>query len=334
MRSLVLGSDHLVFLDALSAVLGQHGHQVGAVVSGSASLAESVRQQPDACVISLDATDRQCADLIQCMRTASPGTTILVVSADADQRAVLQALEAGAAGYLHESRGVLASGGAAGPLRALREPGGWLGRAPTESQWVPLRLRETCHDMRQPVAAVLALADAALTGPCLPDVTRSYLEQISALAQSLADVVHQWLRADEHADEGACLTDLVQLADEAVTAERVTFEGTLKLLPQAEPVLIRANPVDMRRVIANLLGNATRAAGSAGTVTIEVGCDSSLAQLAVEDSGPGLGRLPEGTRLGWGIVAQGLARCGGSIKYGESARGGVRACFWLPLAAQ
>jgi signal transduction histidine kinase len=228
----------------------------------------------------------------------------------------------------------MASGGAARLLRALGEPGRWLGRAPTESPWVSQRLRETCHDMRQPVAAVLSLADAALTEPCLPDVTRSYLEQISTQAQSLADVVHQWLHADEHADEGARLTDLAHLADEAATAERVTFEGTLKLLPQAERVLIRANPVDIRRIIANLLGNATRAAGSVGKVTIEVSCDSGLAQLVVEDSGPGFGHIPEGTRLGWGIVAQNLARCGGSIKYGESTLGGVRASFCLPLAAQ
>jgi signal transduction histidine kinase len=92
--------------------------------------------------------------------------------------------------------------------------------------------------------------------------------------------------------------------------------------------------VDIRRVIANLVGNATRAAGAAGTVTIEVSRDSSLAQLAVEDSGPGFGHIPQGTRLGWGIVAQSLARCGGGVKYGESALGGVRASFWLPLAAQ
>jgi signal transduction histidine kinase len=228
----------------------------------------------------------------------------------------------------------LASDWAAGLLRPLRESGKWLGWAPTDSEWVPLRFRETCHDMRQPVAAVRILADAALTEPCLPDVTRSYLEQICTLAQSLADVVHQWLGADEHADEGAPLTDLVRLADEAAAAERVTFEGTLKVLPLADPVLIRADPVDIRRVTANLLGNATRAAGSAGAVTIEVGCDSGLAQLAVEDSGPGFGHVPEGTRLGWRIVAQSLARCGGSIKYGESGLGGVRACFWLPLAAE
>jgi two-component system nitrate/nitrite response regulator NarL len=109
MGSLVLGGDHVLFLDALSTVLGQHGHEVCAVAGGTEGLAESVRQQqPDACVISLDATDWQCAELIQRIRIASPYTTILLVSADADQRAALQALQAGAAGYLHKSRGVLA----------------------------------------------------------------------------------------------------------------------------------------------------------------------------------------------------------------------------------
>src|SRR5690348_13544005 len=55
------------------------------------------------------------------------------------------------------------------------------------------RLRETCHDIRQPVAAVLALAAAALADPGLPGDTRSYLEQIIKQAQSLAEVIRQRL---------------------------------------------------------------------------------------------------------------------------------------------
>ncbi len=107
MGSFVLGGNHLVFLDALSTVLCQHGHEVASVAGSRAGLAESVRQQqPDACVISLDAADRDCADLVRCIRTASPGTTILLLTADANRNAVLQALEAGVTGYLHKSRGL------------------------------------------------------------------------------------------------------------------------------------------------------------------------------------------------------------------------------------
>jgi two-component system, NarL family, nitrate/nitrite response regulator NarL len=109
MGSLILGGDHLVFLDALSAVLRRQGHQVNAVAGNASGLAEAVRQQqPDACVISFDAMARARGELIQRMRTTSPATSILVVSGRADRRAVLHALESGAAGYLHKSRGVLA----------------------------------------------------------------------------------------------------------------------------------------------------------------------------------------------------------------------------------
>ncbi len=100
MGSLVPGRDHLVFLHALSIVLGQHGYQRGAVVGSAAGLAESARRQPpDACVISHNATSRKCSDLTQCVATARHGSRILLVRADADQRAVLRALEAGAVGY-------------------------------------------------------------------------------------------------------------------------------------------------------------------------------------------------------------------------------------------
>ncbi len=193
-------------------------------------------------------------------------------------------------------------------------------------------LRETCHDFRQPVAGVLALAGAALADPSLPEVTRSYLEQIVTQAQALADVIRQRLVASESAEAQLRVTDLRQLADEAATAERVTYSGDLEVVPDAEPVLVRVNQLDVRGIISNLLSNATRAAGSAGSVQVEITHDSFLAQLVVEDTGPGFGNVPGGAGLGWRIMARSLARCGGKISYGQSALGGVRASFWLPLA--
>ena len=195
------------------------------------------------------------------------------------------------------------------------------------------RLREICHDIRQPVAAVQALAAAALGDPGLPDVTHSYLEQIITQAQTLADVIRQRLHTDEHAEAMARLTDLGSLADEAATAERVTYEGTLEVEPHAEPVLVCVNQVDVRGIISNLLSNATRAAGPVGTVTIQISHDLGLAQLVVEDTGPGFGEIPGGAGLGWRIIARSLATCRGKISYERGPLGGVRANFWLPLAA-
>ena len=112
------------------------------------------------------------------------------------------------------------------------------------------------------------------------------------------------------------LTDLGSLADEAAAVERVTYEGTLEVEPHAEPVLVCVNQTEVRGIISNLLNNATRAAGPVGTVTIEISRHLGLAELVVQDTGPGFGEVPEGTGLGWRIMAQSLAKCEGKISYG------------------
>ena len=61
-------------------------------------------------------------------------------------------------------------------------------------------LREACHDMRQPVAGVLALADAALTEPGLSGIARLRLEQIINQAEWLADMIQDWLGAAQPGD--------------------------------------------------------------------------------------------------------------------------------------
>ncbi len=106
---MVLGDDHVVFLDALAAVLTQHGHFVRAVAPGADELVESVRStQPEVCLINryLDVDDL--ADVIGRVIGASGGTRVIVLSGDADTVSAPQALDAGASGYVHKSRGVSA----------------------------------------------------------------------------------------------------------------------------------------------------------------------------------------------------------------------------------
>jgi signal transduction histidine kinase len=187
--------------------------------------------------------------------------------------------------------------------------------------------------MRQPVAGVLRLAAAALAQPGVPDATRECLEQIVAQTVSLTELIHQWLFAYEPDRVTAVLTDLTHLTAETCAAERVTYEGTVEFLSLTEPVLVRATSADARRIIANLLSNATRAAGPQGTVTIAVARDRDLAAVTVDDTGPGFGKIPKGRGLGLGIIADSLARCGGRLEFMPGRAGGVRASLWLPLAA-
>lgn len=109
MATMVLGDDHVVFLDALSAVLTQHGHSVGAVAPTAAELVSAVRSmRPDVCVINRHLEVDDLADVIGLVVAASPGTRVIVLSSTPDTVAAMRVLDAGAAGYVHKSRGVSA----------------------------------------------------------------------------------------------------------------------------------------------------------------------------------------------------------------------------------
>lgn len=194
-------------------------------------------------------------------------------------------------------------------------------------------LREVCHDLRQPIAGVLALAGAALAEPALPQRVRSRLEQIIELAEWQSDMVENGLDGSAgQADRVAGGTDAVRVVNEAAAAERLTWAGSLTLIWPSEPVAVVPHPVILRRMTANLLGNATRAAGPAGTVTIEVSRCGGRMLLAVEDDGPGFGWVAQGRGLGLTAVARQAARHGGRLECGRGSLGGGRVVLWLPLA--
>jgi len=194
-------------------------------------------------------------------------------------------------------------------------------------------LREVCHDIRQPIAAVLGLAEAALTKPDLPEDTRSRLEQIIAVAQWQADVVQNWLDVSCGGPPGAGYTDVIRAVNQAAAAERLTWAGDLTLVWPPEPVFATLHPVILRRLAANLLGNATRAAGPCGTVTVEVSRRDIWVLLAVEDDGPGFGWLAGGRGLGLPAVARQAAQHGGRLECGRGGLGGGRVRLWLLSAA-
>lgn len=109
MASVVLGGDHVVFLDALSCVLTQHGHSVRAVAPSTAELVRSVRRlQPRVCLINRYVDVDDSAEVISLVLAARGGTRVIVLSGDPESASALRALDAGACGYVHKSRGVAA----------------------------------------------------------------------------------------------------------------------------------------------------------------------------------------------------------------------------------
>jgi signal transduction histidine kinase len=194
-------------------------------------------------------------------------------------------------------------------------------------------LQQACHDIRQPIAGVLALAGAALSEADLPRNARDCLDQIVGLAEWQSDVIEHWLWAPNARPSAICRTDVLGVVNEAVAAQRVTWAGDLTLLWPPEPVFVGLPRVTVRRMAANLLTNAARAAGLSGRVTIEVTPRATQMLLAVEDDGPGFGRLPKGFGLGLSAVAREAIEHNGRLECGRGSLGGARLSLWLPAVS-
>ena len=198
------------------------------------------------------------------------------------------------------------------------------------------QLRETLHDMRQPVAITMALAAAALTEPGLPAAARARLDQIVEQAEWLADMIHGCLVAhdqeepDEIDEPGQDLADIVQIVGEVIAAECLTWPGEVTVTAPPGPVWCMLRPVLLRRAVSNMLDNATRAAGPAGTVTVEIQQRKDSVMLAVEDNGPGFGNIPSHAGLGLSGVARNVVKHGGRMECSSGVRGGARVSLWLP----
>lgn len=193
-------------------------------------------------------------------------------------------------------------------------------------------LREIYHDMRQPVASVFALAAAALAEPGIPRTARANVEEIIKQAEWLADLIRHALHTAAPDGQAGWATDLRSVAREVVDAERLTWAGEASMVTPAEPVFAAVQPVVLRRIVANLVSNAIRAAGPSGRIMLEIGCEQGAARLCVEDSGPGFGKIEKGLGLGLAAVGREVVRHGGKLECGNGARGGARVSVWLPHA--
>jgi signal transduction histidine kinase len=185
-----------------------------------------------------------------------------------------------------------------------------------------------CHDLRQPVAAIIMLAAAAAAQGGVPEGVQQRLEQIAAEAEWLGRMVTDVLDASA-VEQRVDLRDVVaDIVDEArATACKVEFAST-------HPMFLQTNATLARRAITNLLDNATRAAGSGGRVRVDVRRTAELAVIEVEDAGPGYGRIEAHTGFGLGVVRLLASRHGGSVLIGQSRLGGARVRLALPIDDQ
>jgi signal transduction histidine kinase len=197
------------------------------------------------------------------------------------------------------------------------------------------------HEINNPLGVILGYA-RLLRRQATPQAAEdlAVIEEETLRAKAIVDGL---LDLSRPLPAGGERVDLRALADDVVSRLREA-----RLLDGVE-VSVRGtasapgHPEKLRQVLVNLLRNAAEAAGRGGRVAIAVGEREGVAEVTVEDSGPGLApelrpRLfepffttkPSGTGLGL-AVSRAIARAhGGELAADAAEGGGARFALRLP----
>jgi CheY-like chemotaxis protein/nitrogen-specific signal transduction histidine kinase len=224
-------------------------------------------------------------------------------------------------------------------------------------------LARMSHELRTPLNGVLGVAQVMTRDPAMRGVAREralMLEQagrhLLAIINDILDLASVEAGKFQLSPQAARLDDIISGSTDLV-AETASAKGiTLTLERGANlPDVVLADPLRMRQILLNLLGNAIKFTSSDGRVTLSVvwlGDDTGL-RLAVADTGPGVpaeirpflfrdfAQRPldmaatEGTGLGLAISASLAHAMGGTLRY-EPGPSGIGSLFIaelpLPLA--
>ena len=218
---------------------------------------------------------------------------------------------------------------------------------------------DASHELRSPLTALRGEIEVALRrdrdAAEYRRVLESALEEIERLSR-----ITEGLLTLARADAGALRAgteprDVGEVARQVVERLRPKAEakGITLSLEAREATGSRADPGLLSQVVWNLADNAIRFTPAGGVVDVSLGRVGGMLEVAVTDTGPGLGPQPEllfqrfyradasrtpegetaGTGLGLAIVRSIVQAYGGRIEAENLAEGGTRVAAWLSIEA-
>ncbi|MGH8084062.1 MAG: ATP-binding protein [Lysobacter sp.] len=215
------------------------------------------------------------------------------------------------------------------------------------------------HEVRTPMTGVLGMSELLLDTPLDPR-QRGYTESIRGAGEHLLRLVNDAL------DLARIESGKLELAEQAFDLRTLVDEVVALMAPLAQargltftldygddaPHGLRGDPVRLRQILLNLLGNAIKFTEH-GTVTLGVARDGERGiRLRVVDTGPGLNAEQQarlfrrfeqaegertaarygGSGLGLAICQELAAAMGGTISVDSTPGAGTRFDVCLPLA--
>lgn len=214
------------------------------------------------------------------------------------------------------------------------------------------------HELNQPLVAVSAYSEAALSilrgGTKSPEKLTRAIEGAMEQAQragrtlhELLDFLHKGEATVEPVDLNGIVVDALSIANESGYGG---FHPVLDLEKDLLPV--QANPLQLKKVLVNLVHNGVEAMRNAGvpapsiTIKVRTTAEGNMAQVTVQDTGPGLDAetahrifdpffttKPNGIGLGLAISRALIEANGGRLWVDHDEAPGATFHFVLPFAS-
>jgi len=216
-------------------------------------------------------------------------------------------------------------------------------------------IAEAAHELRTPLGQITGFADAIeqqIFGPA----PQRYVEYAGLIRQTGAGLVDQitrrleLLRTGRRRDALALATfdaatifaDVVRLAAGAAAKKSVSLTAGGET-----PLTVRADPVALRRVLTNLVGNAVKYTPAGGVVRVAGKLDGETLEISVADSGPGIpaaerermlepfargatAQKEEGAGLGLALTRELVTLHDGELRLTDADEGGLKVIVRLP----
>ncbi|MDJ0655524.1 MAG: ATP-binding protein [Xanthomonadales bacterium] len=212
-------------------------------------------------------------------------------------------------------------------------------------------LMDVSHELRSPLARVQVATELARKrsgGAATAELDRIE-QETDRLNQLIGEILHL-ARADQQKSPLQLeQTDLSELLTEVVERNRLDAGCTLQLALPEGPVLCSIDAPLIDRAVENVLRNAIRYTGEAGTVTVELAVQADAVEISVRDQGPGIAeadlkqvfrpfyrvgeardRETGGHGLGLAIAQSAIQRHGGDISAANHSSGGLKVTLQLP----
>ncbi|TAN25150.1 MAG: hypothetical protein EPN30_05325, partial [Actinomycetota bacterium] len=219
-------------------------------------------------------------------------------------------------------------------------------------RWRRALLGSVSHDLRTPLASIKAAASGLgdSSADLEPGQKQELLDTISAQTDRLTRLVENLL--DMTRIEAGVLTphlsvtEVSELIEEGINALGNDLAKSQIIVADCpNELFVSADHILISQVIANLIENALRYSPVDKPITIDVAQRDSEVFLSVSDSGPGVSeelrsqvfemfqKDSDGSHTGLGLaIAKAFVSAhGGKITLGNSASGGARFSFSLPL---